>query len=101
MKNKYWSDDDDRILISEVKKNPNNLTKAFEKVAKKLDRTPAACSQRWYNNKHKFSVCFMLVGKNGSSINGKNHIEGNKFKMFSYKLKKDMKAFLIRMAGKL
>ena len=45
---KRWTVKEVQTLQRCVSRNPNNLRKAFEQTAKKLNRTPSACSFKWY-----------------------------------------------------
>ena len=68
-----WCDEEDRVLINQVGKSPQNLQKAFEDTAEILGRTTGACELRWYCvlKKREDSVAFTLVGAHGASKNSK------------------------------
>lgn len=68
-----WCNEEDRVLINQVGKSPQNLQKAFEAAAEILGRTIRACELRWYCvlKKREDSVAFTLVGAHGASKNSK------------------------------
>lgn len=69
---KKWTLKERRVLIAAIKKNPNNLTKAFKEVAKKLDRSFASVTGQWYGDlKHKETV-FVTVSPKKTYSNSKN-----------------------------
>lgn len=63
-----WTTEEDKILVQAIKANPQNKEEAFKKAAKKLNRTKAACSNRWYQtlsnpyNKKYVGCAFTLIG---------------------------------------
>lgn len=70
--NRRWTAEEDSILLAEVSKSPQNLRKAFEATGELVNRTPEACSFRWYSSvRHNTSIAFTLVGANGASKNSK------------------------------
>lgn len=71
---KRFTKDEDLVILSEVKANPQNLQNAFRDAACKLvGRTPVSISLRWYRNlKFKEEHCFFLVGGKSFSKNQKN-----------------------------
>ena len=75
-----WCDEEDRVLINQVGRSPQNLQRAFETAAEILGRTAGACELRWYCviKKREDSVVFALVGANGASKNSKLGGDTNK-----------------------
>lgn len=71
--NRRWTAEEDSILLAEVSRSPQNLQKAFEAAGELIDRTPNACSFRWYSSvRHNTnSIAFTLVGAHGASKNSK------------------------------
>lgn len=74
-----FTDEEDQVIISKVKENPNNLSEAFRKAATEIDRDWKVISQRWYvKNKHQAALrdrcghCFLLHGSRTLNINRKN-----------------------------
>lgn len=45
---KRYDAKEDKIILNEIKKSPENLKRAFQKASNKIERTPAAIHQRWY-----------------------------------------------------
>lgn len=74
---RYWTKDEDKALIRAIKKNPENLAKAFMTVSGKLGRTRAACATRWYTVVSKYyrqdvnDACFAIFSRNKLAINRK------------------------------
>lgn len=50
---KRYSVKEDKIILNEIKKSPENLKRAFQKASDKIGRTPAAIHQRWYQSLSK------------------------------------------------
>lgn len=76
---KRFTDEEDQVIISKVKENPNNLLEAFRKAAAEINRDWRVISQRWYvKNKHQAALrdrcghCFLLHGSRTLNINRKN-----------------------------
>lgn len=43
-----WTEDEEKVVISKIEGNPNNLQRAFREVSLEIDRTPATIEYRWY-----------------------------------------------------
>lgn len=43
-----WTEDEEKVVISKIEENPNNLQKAFREASLEIGRTPAAIEYRWY-----------------------------------------------------
>lgn len=72
MKNKRWSLKEDAILAKNVIDNYDNLEGiAFRKTAIEIERSPSACSQRWYNVLRHQSLCFALLSEKKAMKNRK------------------------------
>jgi hypothetical protein len=71
-----WSEQEDKVLLRQVKAYPQNLKRAFEFAAESLDRTPNACATRWYSvvskKEDKQNTCFITLSKNSWGRNRKN-----------------------------
>ena len=73
MSNYYYTDEEDRVIISEIAESPFNLAKAFRRASFQIDREPHAISQHWYNSLRKRTNCvFMTVSGKKCTVNGKN-----------------------------
>lgn len=76
---KRFTDEEDQVIISKVKENPNNLLEAFRKAAAEINRDWRVIKQHWYvKNKHQTALkdrcghCFMTYGGKSLNINRKN-----------------------------
>lgn len=70
---KRWTKEEELVILSNVKENPENLLKAFAIAAKKLNRSEASIRLRWYNRlKDSYSPVFMVYSNKKAIINGKN-----------------------------
>lgn len=88
-----WTKREDRVLLNQVRKNPNNLKEAFRKASNLLERRDwVSCSKRWYS---KFSncspdnidaICFTTLSSKTMSINTKNKHKRTKSR--TYKVNK-------------
>lgn len=76
MKGKKWTPEEDAQILALVKDNAVNLKTAFETAAIQLDRTPSACTVRWYTviskNPNKDSIAFMCISNKSCGVNRKN-----------------------------
>ena len=72
-----WTKKEDKELLKAIKKHPENLNKAFMAVSVKLNRTAAACSQRWYSHVSKSNlsdvanIAFAICSRNKYAVNRK------------------------------
>ena len=73
-KNKRWTDQEDMIVVSEVKNSPTNLKAAFEAASKKIGRSKTACMCSWYTvlSKDKANACFVTISGKHQALNRKN-----------------------------
>lgn len=74
-----WTDDEEKVIISKIKENPNNLSQAFKEASIELDRSIATIRQHWYIGtpkrpalKSRCGCCFMTYGGKSLNINRKN-----------------------------
>lgn len=73
MVRKRWENKEDKLIIKEVKNNPNNLQECFRVCSIKLNRTPNAIAMRWYYHiSRKKSSCFMILSPIAGIKNRKN-----------------------------
>lgn len=70
---KRWTDDEEKVVIQEVIKSPNNLEEAFRKAAEKLGRTSGAIHVRWHHGglRERSGVCFVTYGRKTVNSNRK------------------------------
>lgn len=76
---KRWTDDEEQVVISKVRANPNNLNKAFREAALELDRNSKSISLHWYKKtksqlalKDRCGKLFMTYGPKTLNVNRKN-----------------------------
>lgn len=73
---RVWTEDEDRVLLSQVKANPQNLSLAFQLTSEEINRTKGAISNRWYTvlskRENKDNTCFMTISKEMYGRNRKN-----------------------------
>lgn len=73
---KRYSIQEDKVILNEVKKSPENLVRAFHNASKIINRTPRAIKQRWYYIISKDdgigAVTFMTLSSKKVLTNRKN-----------------------------
>ena len=70
---KRFTKEEDLVILSEVKANPQNLSNAFRIASKKINRSFDSISLRWYSKLRKRNAhCFVLLGKSKYLTNMKN-----------------------------
>lgn len=70
-----WTEDEEKVVISKIEENPNNLQRAFREASLEIDRTPAAIRWKWYQEglREKSGELFMTYGRKGTlNSNRKN-----------------------------
>lgn len=74
-----WTNDEEQVVISHVKANPNNLRKAFREASLELNRSVGSIDLHWYTkSKHSAALkdrcghCFLTYGGKSLNINRKN-----------------------------
>ena len=74
MNNKKWTDPEEKILLREVRKSPQNLAKCFLTVSNKIGRTEGAVANHWYTvtSKKPEALCFFTASPKHVSRNRKN-----------------------------
>ena len=71
---KRWTIEEERVLIDQITRNANNITEAFRRTSRLIDRTEAACLYRWYqviSKRENTSVCFVTVSQKTKNVNRK------------------------------
>ena len=67
-----WSEEDDKVLITYIQENPDNLVSAFKRTAFATGKTVSAVQNRWYGIlKHRTEI-FLLKSDKAENINTKN-----------------------------
>ena len=71
----HYTEEEDRVIISEIAETPYNLADAFKRASTQINRTPSGISQHWYSCLRKKTNCiFMTVSGKKCTVNGKNVI---------------------------
>lgn len=66
---RFYTKDEDAVILQCVSENAGNLTQAFKKASELIDRTPAAIQFRYREHLRKTSVAFVTVGVNRKNFN--------------------------------
>ena len=66
-----WTDEEEQVLIDQVRINPSNLARAFRNTSNITGRSPHSCEQRWYGKVRHSETVFMTIGANAMSVNSK------------------------------
>lgn len=69
---RYWTKKEEKTIISCVKSNPENLTKAFECAAEVINRSKGAVSQRYYIHIRSTKEIFTTSSNKSTYVNRKN-----------------------------
>lgn len=74
--NRRWTEEEDQLLLRQVRAFPQNLAKCFLIVSESLDRTPGAVCSHWYTvvSKRPDVVCFFTASEKHVSKNRKNGV---------------------------
>lgn len=75
MNNRYYTKQEEKTILREVERHPENLAKAFAIAAKKIGRSEKAVTQHWYNSLRKTSNTFLLSSAKKTVVNSK--LNGN------------------------
>lgn len=70
-----WTEDEEKVVISKIEENPNNLQRAFREASLEIGRTPATIGYRWYQGglRERSGKLFMTYGRRGTlNSNRKN-----------------------------
>lgn len=72
--NKHYTNEEDKVIIDCVKRNPQNLTEAFKKAERLLEtRSFNSISNRWYKklSRNYDNKCFFTIGLRSKNSNRK------------------------------
>lgn len=72
-----WTDEEEQVLISQVRNNPNNLSRAFRATSDVIDRSSHSIEQHWYTKTRHLEPVFMTVGSKTMNVNSKNTVKYN------------------------
>ena len=72
--NRKWTEEEDAILLQQVKRCPQNLSRCFLTVSERIGRSKTAVANRWYCtvSKKPDTVCFFTASPKHVSRNRKN-----------------------------
>lgn len=81
---KWFTKEEDLMIINIAKRKPFNLKLEFKKLAKKLNRSYGGVSKRWYTKlslMEENAYCFMLLTSNDMVLNNRKiYVKGYKIK---------------------
>lgn len=66
---KKWTEKEDTTLLNAVKRHPGNLAYAFAIVSKRLNRSEASCSKRYYHSLKDKSVVLTTISEKKATAN--------------------------------
>ena len=79
MKNyKFWTKEEEEILVQAITANPHNLQQCFREVSSKINRTHQACMFHWYEtlgnpeSKKYVGALFVHLGRKSTLTDRKN-----------------------------
>lgn len=69
-----WTEEEDELLLRQVRAFPQNLNRCFLMVAQNIDRSPGAVANHWYSvvSKRPDATCFFTASAHHVSKNRKN-----------------------------
>ena len=67
-----WTNEEEQVLIDQVRINPGNLARAFRATSDIIGRSSHSIEQRWYGKVRHSETVFMTIGTNAMSVNAKN-----------------------------
>lgn len=72
--NRKWTEEEEELLLRQVRAFPQNLKKCFLIVSEMTDRSPKAVTAHWYTvtSKRPDSTCFFTASSKHVSRNRKN-----------------------------
>ena len=72
-----WTNEEEQVLIDQVRLNPSNLSRAFLHTSTIIGRTPNTIRIRWYSKVRHSEPVFMTVSSNNTvTTNQKNVFHG-------------------------
>jgi hypothetical protein len=89
-----WTKETIDLLTDEVKNSPENLTKAFHNISKKLGISPGSVSQAWYSKVRKSFPHFATGSDSKVVVNTKNTHRKKRKLVINAKLKNTRSRFL-------
>lgn len=74
-----WTEDEEKVVISKIEENPNNLQKAFREASLEIGRAHAAIEYRWYQGglRERSGKPFMAYGRKGTLNSNRKNVSSN------------------------
>lgn len=74
-----WTENEEKIVISKIEANPNNLQRAFREAALEIDRTPTAIRWKWHQGglREKSDKLFITYGRKGTLNSNRKNVSSN------------------------
>lgn len=74
-----WTEDEEKVVISKIEENPNNLQRAFREASLEIGRTPATIGYRWYQGGlgERSDKLFMTYGRKGTLNSNRKNVSSN------------------------
>lgn len=66
-----WTNEEEQVLIDQVRQNPGNLARAFRATSQIIERDWRSIRQHWYSKVRHSEAVFMTIGANAMSVNSK------------------------------
>ena len=66
-----WTNEEEQVLLSQVRQNPGNLSRAFRATSDIIGRSSHSIEQRWYGKVRHSETVFMTIGAANMSVNSK------------------------------
>ena len=66
-----WTNEEEQVLIDQVRQNPGNLARAFRATSDIIGRSSHSIEQRWYTKVRHSETVFMTIGAANMSVNSK------------------------------
>lgn len=66
-----WTNEEEQVLISQVRQSPNNLARAFRATSQIIERDWRNIGQHWYTKTRHSGTIFMTIGSNTKNSNSK------------------------------
>ena len=71
-----WTNEEEQVLINQVRQHPNNLQNAFKATSGIIGRSAHSIEQRWYGKIRHSETVFMTISPKTKNINTKNTVQG-------------------------
>ena len=66
-----WTNEEEQVLLSQVRQNPGNLSRAFRATSQIIERDWRSIGQHWYHKVRHSETVFMTIGARNMSVNSK------------------------------